>query len=207
MKKDNRELLESLIQNRLQEAMKDGEDSSKAFEEAMKAIDRQLEIDKREQEMKKEELKLQHEKEVLESKQNFESKQESEKQEYEMDVLKKRNKFELEKETLKSNLDKKRDDANRKFQFALEEQKHENEMLRNTVAHEQEMKKVKMEANQCKLNTAVKVAEIAAAVILAPLMDFRCKEAFAEMICEFEKDYNFTTMAGRSLSALFKFKK
>ena len=207
MKKDNRDLLESLIQNRLQEAMKDGVDNSKAFEEAMKAIDRQLEIDKREQEMKKEELKLQHEKEVLESKQNFESKQESEKQEYEMDVLKKRNKFELEKETLKSNLDKKRDDANRKFQFALEERKHENEMLRNTVAHEQEMKKVKMETNQCKLNTAVKVAEIAAAVILAPLMDFRCKEAFAEMICEFEKDYNFTTMAGRSLSALFKFKK
>ena len=129
------------------------------------------------------------------------------KQEYELDVLKKRNKHELEKETLKSNLDKKRDDANRKFQFALEEQKHENEMLRDTVKHEQEMKKVKMEANQAKLNTAVKVAEIAAAVIIAPIIDFRCKEAFAQMLCEFEKDYNFTTMAGRSLSAIFKFKK
>ena len=137
----------------------------------------------------------------------FEMEKEEFKQEFEMEVLDKRNEHELEKETLKSDLDKKREDANRKFQFALEERKHENEMLRNTVTHEQEMKKAKLEANQAKLNTAVKVAEIAAAVILAPIIDFRCKEAFAQMLCEFEKDYNFTTMAGRSLSAIFKFKK
>ena len=46
MKKDNRELLESLIQNRLEEALKNNDENSKAFEEAMKAIDRQLEIDR-----------------------------------------------------------------------------------------------------------------------------------------------------------------
>jgi hypothetical protein len=80
-------------------------------------------------------------------------------------------------------------------------------MLRDTVKYEHEMKKAKLESNQAKLNTAIKVAEIAAAVIIAPMIDFRCKEAFAQMLCEFEKDYNFTTMAGRSLSGIFKFKK
>lgn len=53
----------------------------------------------------------------------------------------------------------------------------------------------------------VKVVEIGAAVLLAPLVEAGCKKAFAHMLCEFEKDYNFTTMAGRSLSAIFKFKK
>ena len=32
------------------------------------------------------------------------------------------------------------------------------------------------------------------------------KSRFARMLCEFEKDYTFTTTAGRSLSSLFKFK-
>ena len=64
-----------------------------------------------------------------------------------------------------------------------------------------------MERNQAVLNTAVKVVEIATAMVVAPLIDFRCKETFAHMLCEFEKDYNFTTMAGRSLSGIFKFKK
>lgn len=207
MKKDNRELLESLIQNRLKEALKNEDENSKAFKEAMEAIDRQLEIDRRELEMQKEELKLKHEKEITECKQQFEIEKEESKQEFEMEVLDKRNSHDLEKETLKSKLDKNREDANRKFQMALEEKKFDHDMVKQQVAHENEMKKAKMEANQAKLNTAVKVAEIAAAVIIAPLIDFRCKETFAHMLCEFEKDYNFTTMAGRSLSAIFKFKK
>ena len=53
----------------------------------------------------------------------------------------------------------------------------------------------------------VKVVEIGAAVLLAPLIEAGCKKAFAHMLCEFEKDYNFTTMAGKSLSGLFKFRR
>ena len=53
MNKDNRELLESLINNRLTEALKSESENTKAFEEAMKAIDRQLELDRKEFEMYK----------------------------------------------------------------------------------------------------------------------------------------------------------
>lgn len=53
----------------------------------------------------------------------------------------------------------------------------------------------------------VKFVEIGTAVVLAPLIETGCKKAFAHMICEFEKNDSFTTMAGKSLSGLFKFKK
>ena len=52
--------------------------------------------------------------------------------------------------------------------------------------------------------TALRVLEIAAAVVVAPIVENKFRKGFAKMICEFEKDYNFTTTAGRSLSKLFK---
>ena len=53
----------------------------------------------------------------------------------------------------------------------------------------------------------VKFVEIGTAVVLAPLIETACKQAFAHMICEFERNDSFTTMAGKSLSGLFKFRK
>ena len=53
----------------------------------------------------------------------------------------------------------------------------------------------------------VKFVEIGTAVVLAPLIETGCKKAFAHMICEFERNDSFTTMAGKSLSGLFKFRK
>lgn len=52
--------------------------------------------------------------------------------------------------------------------------------------------------------TALRVLEIAAAAVVAPIVEHKFRKGFAKMICEFEKDYNFTTTAGRSLSKLFK---
>ena len=207
MKKDNRDLLESLIQNRLEEALKNEDENSKAFEEAMKAIDRQLEIDKREADMQKEELKLKHDKEKEESRQQFEIEREESKQHFEVDIQTKRHEFDLEKEEVKSNLDSIRDDKNRNFQVQLEEMRQEFELHRDELNYYREKEKAELEAKKARNEMLIKGVEIAAAVIVAPLIDTRCKTAFAQMLCEFEKDYNFTTMAGKSLSGLFKFRK
>lgn len=206
MKKENRELLESLIQSRLEEAIENGEDS-KAFEEAMKAIDRQLEIDKREADMQKEELKLEHDIKKEELRQQFEIEREESKQHFEMDIQAKRHEFDLEKEEIKSNLECHRDQMNRNFQMEMEERKQNYEMHRDELAYYREKEKAEIEAKKARNEMLIKGIEIAAAVLVTPIMDFRCKTAFAQMLCEFEKDYNFTTMAGRSLSGLFKFKK
>ena len=53
----------------------------------------------------------------------------------------------------------------------------------------------------------VKFVEIGTAVVLAPMIELGCKKVFAHMICEFERNDSFTTMAGKSLSGLFKFRK
>lgn len=207
MKKDNRDLLESLIQNRLEEALKNEDENSKAFEEAMKAIDRQLEIDKREADMQKEELKLKHDKEKEESRQQFEIEREESKQHFEVDIQTKRHKFDLEKEEVKSNLDSIRDGKNRNFQLQLEERRQEFELQRDELNYYREKEKAELEAKKARNEMLIKGIEIAAAVIVTPLIDMKCKTTFAHMLCEFEKDYNFTTMAGRSLSGLFKFRK
>lgn len=207
MKKDNRDLLESLIQNRLEEALKNEDENSKAFEEAMKAIDRQLEIDKREADMQKEELKLKHDKEKEESRQQFEIEREESKQHFEVDIQTKRHEFDLEKEEVKSNLDSMRDDKNRAFQVQLEEMKQEFELHRDELNYYREKEKAELEAKKARNEMLIKGIEIAAAVLVTPLIDMRCKTTFAQMLCEFEKDYNFTTMAGKSLSGLFKFRK
>lgn len=207
MRKDNRDLLESLIQNRLEEALKNEDENSKAFEEAMKAIDRQLEIDKREADMQKEELKLKHDKEKEESRQQFEIEREESKQHFEVDIQTKRHEFDLEKEEVKSNLDSIRDDKNRTFQVQLEEMRQEFELHRDELNYYREKEKAELEAKKARNEMLIKGIEIAAAVLVTPLIDMRCKTTFAHMLCEFEKDYNFTTMAGKSLSGLFKFRK
>ena len=207
MKKDNRDLLESLIQNRLEEALKNEDENSKAFEEAMKAIDRQLEIDKREADMQKEELKLKHDKDKEELRQKFEVIKEESKQHFESEIQDRREEHELEILREKSNLDSIRDDKNRNFQVQLEEMKQEFELHRDELNYYREKEKAEIEAKKARNEMLIKGIEIAAAVIVAPLIDTRCKTAFAHMLCEFEKDYNFTTMAGRSLSGIFKFKK
>lgn len=52
----------------------------------------------------------------------------------------------------------------------------------------------------------IRCCEIGATVFLAPAVDYFFKKRFAERICLFEKDYTFTTTAGKSLSGLFRFK-
>ena len=50
----------------------------------------------------------------------------------------------------------------------------------------------------------IKLVEIGAAVIVTPIIEAKGRKIFAEMICSFEKDYTFTTTAGRALSKLFR---
>ena len=57
------------------------------------------------------------------------------------------------------------------------------------------------------IDRCIQVGTFAAGLVVAPLIDGAVKKGFAKLMCEFEKDYSFTTTAGRSLSGLFRFKK
>ena len=51
-----------------------------------------------------------------------------------------------------------------------------------------------------------KLLTLLTGVVITPVIDYGVKKVFAKMLCEFEKDYTFTTTAGKTLSSIFKFK-
>ena len=105
--------------------------------------------------------------------------------------MKKENKALLDeviKDRLEKSLDEDAENREEAFKEAMEAIDRQNELDKNNK------------------DRIVKVVEIGAAIIAVPLIEAGCKKAFAKMICEFEKDYTFTTSAGKTLANLFRFK-
>ena len=207
MKKENRDLLESLIEGTLKEAMGNTDDSYKALEAAMKLIDRQLELDKQELEIEKLKMAQEHDKNRDEMKHQYELENETNRQEHELEAAELRQQFELLMQDNKNNAESERQADAQDHEFNLEVIKQKFKMKELNVNKKIEEAKMKLETDQAAKDRLIKCGEIALAVIVTPMIEAGCKKAFAKMICDFEKDYNFTTMAGRSLSSIFKFKK
>lgn len=207
MKKENRDLLESLIEGTLKEAMDNTDENYKALEAAMKLIDRQLELDKQELEIEKLRMAQEHDKNRDEMKHQYELENETNRQEHELDVAELRQQFELLMQDNKNNAESERQAEAQDHEFNLEVVRQKFKMKELNVNKKIEEAKMKLETDQAAKDRLIKCGEIALAVIVTPMIEAGCKKAFAKMICDFEKDYNFTTMAGRSLSSIFKFKK
>ena len=207
MKKENRDLLESLIEGTLKEAMGNTDDNYKALEAAMKLIDRQLELDKQELEIEKLKMTQEHDKNRDEKKHQYELENETNRQEHELNAAELRQQFELLMQDNKNNAESERQADAQDHEFNLEVIKQKYKMKELNVTKKIEEAKMKLENDQAAKDRLIKCGEIALAVIVTPMIEAGCKKAFAKMICDFEKDYNFTTMAGRSLSSIFKFKK
>lgn len=207
MKKENRDLLESLIEGTLKEAMGNTDDNYKALEAAMKLIDRQLELDKQELEIEKLKMAQEHDKNRDEMKHQYELENETNRQEHELEAAELRQQFELLMQDNKNNAESERQAEAQDHEFNLEVIKQKYKLKEANVTKKIEEAKMKLENDQAAKDRLIKCGEIALAVIVTPMIEAGCKKAFAKMICDFEKDYNFTTMAGRSLSSIFKFKK
>ena len=207
MKKENRDLLESLIEGTLKEAMGNTDDNYKALEAAMKLIDRQLELDKQELEIEKLKMAQEHDKNRDEMKHQYELENETNRQEHELNAAELRQQFELLMQDNKNNAESERQAEAQDHEFNLEVVRQKFKMKELNVNKKIEEAKMKLENDQAAKDRLIKCGEIALAVIVTPMIEAGCKKAFAKMICDFEKDYNFTTMAGRSLSSIFKFKK
>lgn len=207
MKKENRDLLESLIEGTLKEAMGNTDDNYKALEAAMKLIDRQLELDKQELEIEKLKMAQEHDKNRDEMKHQYELENETNRQEHELNAAELRQQFELLMQDNKNNAESERQAEAQDHEFNLEVIRQKYRLKEANITKKIEEAKIKLENDQAAKDRLIKCGEIALAVIVTPMIEAGCKKAFAKMICDFEKDYNFTTMAGRSLSSIFKFKK
>lgn len=207
MKKENRELLESLIEGTLKEAMGNTDDNYKALEAAMKLIDRQLELDKQELEIEKLKMAQEHDMNRDEKKHQYELETDNNRKDNELEAAELRQQFELLMQDNKNNAESERQADAQDHEFNLEVIKQKYKLKELNVTKKIEDAKMKLEKDQAAKDRLIKCGEIALAVIVTPMVEAGCKKAFAKMICDFEKDYNFTTMAGKSLSTIFKFKK
>lgn len=61
--------------------------------------------------------------------------------------------------------------------------------------------------SEARTDRFIQIGIFAAGLVIAPLIEVATKKSYAKLLCEFEKDYTFTTSAGRALSGLFRFKK
>lgn len=75
------------------------------------------------------------------------------------------------------------------------------------ASREEQIRNEEVKKDEAKKDRIVRCVEIGVLLLAAPMVETVCKKAYAKMLCEFEKDYTFTTTAGRALSGLFRFKK
>lgn len=93
------------------------------------------------------------------------------------------------------------------FKEGMEAITKRNELLKMKQEEERALREEENKKHDVFIDRCIQVGTFAAGLIVAPLIDGAVKKGFAKMLCEFEKDYTFTTSAGRSLSSLFRFKK
>ena len=221
MEHKNMQLLQEVIKDRLELALNADpycdDYNSIVYNEAMKAVDKQNEIDKLWTDLEK--TKLDNETKI----QIERDKNDLEKERMNLDNETKRlveeNKIKLERERMNLENDSKKEIELERIKLERErmilenETKKEIELERIRIENEKielESKKncdnCKVEREKIKSDAILKVVEVSATVFVAPILENKFRNAFAKLICNFEKDYNFTTTAGRSLSSLFKFK-
>lgn len=83
----------------------------------------------------------------------------------------------------------------------------EQERRKQDLAEEELLKKQERAEREAKINSMIRVAELVVITLAVPVIQHRCNMRYAKVLCNFEKDYTFTTTAGRSLSRLFRFSK
>ena len=69
-----------------------------------------------------------------------------------------------------------------------------------------EKTKFELEKTEKKSNRIIKIVEIAAIPVGLFVADCLFKRYYMRQVCNFEKDYSFTTTPGKGISSLFRFK-
>ena len=87
----------------------------------------------------------------------------------------------------------------------VEKTKIEQERLK--VENEKNLRDEASKKDEAKKDRLVQIATFLTGLVGGAAIDYFTKKRFAKLICEFEKDYTFTTLAGRSLSDLFRSKR
>ena len=96
------------------------------------------------------------------------------------------------------------------FGEAMQALTTQTEITKMEIAHQEQEEKRKAEdkfrMKETKWNVILRTAEVVAVPVGLCVINIVSRNRFAKRLCNFEKDYTFTTTAGRSLGSFFKFK-
>lgn len=102
------------------------------------------------------------------------------------------------------------DEAKLAFKEAMTAIDRQNEISKMEIAHQEQVEKRKAEdefkKKESKWNMILRTAEVVAVPIGLCFINIVARNRFAKRICNFEKDYTFTTTPGKSLGSFFKWK-
>lgn len=99
------------------------------------------------------------------------------------------------------------EESKQAFKEAMDAMSKQIEFDKIETSEKQSRREDNFKKDEARKERIADICKFGAGLVAAPLLEFAFKKAFAKMLCEFEKDYTFSTTAGRSLSSLFRFKK
>lgn len=97
--------------------------------------------------------------------------------------------------------------VDRRIELAkLDASSKEQEEKRKLEEEKQQREELAKKKEQ-RVQTVIRIVEIGLALIAVPVMEHIFKKDYMRDVCTFEKDYTFTTSAGKAVSGIFRFKK
>lgn len=102
------------------------------------------------------------------------------------------------------------DRSNRIIELDISKKEHEERLNFDKESKEKDYINKKVEIlvreKEDKKNRIIRIIEVAAVPVGICIINIISRNRFAKKICNFEKDYTFTTTPGRSLKDVFRFK-
>lgn len=98
------------------------------------------------------------------------------------------------------------DNETEAFRQAMEAIDRQIKISELDASADEQVKKQDQSKEEAKKDRLVKLVEICAVPLVLVGVQYVCNMRYAKVLCNFEKDYTFTTSAGRAMSKFFNFK-
>ena len=95
--------------------------------------------------------------------------------------------------------------SNVAFKQAMEAIDRRNELEKIEAAHDEQVEKQKTAKKEAIGTFIIRTIEVGSAILIVPLVNHCFNMRYAKELCNFEKDYTFTTSAGKATSKFFNF--
>lgn len=95
---------------------------------------------------------------------------------------------------------------NEAFKQAMEAIDRQNEIKKIEVSSEEQSKKQELTKKETDINMWIQIAGLVTTVLVVPTINHCCNMRYAKTLCNFEKDYTFTTTPGKVMNKFFNFR-